>query len=277
MRFAVVGHVEWIHFAEVPHVPKPGDIVHATRSWEEAAGGGAVAAVQLVKLAGHALFFTALAGDELGRRSASQLTGQGVEVHAAHRDGTQRRGFTHLTTGERTITVIGERIVCQTGDPLPWEELHSVDGVYLTGGDAGVVRAARAAKVLVGTPRASDALAGSMVELDALVYSANDADERAWAEQVRPTPRYLVATEGAAGGHWTGEEGTTGAWRAAELPGPVGDAYGAGDCFAAGLTFALGRGDGIDAALELASRCGATEMTGHGPYERQLTLTTAAD
>ena len=51
-RVAVVGHVEWIEFARVPHVPEPGEIVHASEWWEEAGGGGAVAAVQLAKLAG---------------------------------------------------------------------------------------------------------------------------------------------------------------------------------------------------------------------------------
>ncbi|HKP91615.1 MAG TPA: PfkB family carbohydrate kinase, partial [Thermoleophilaceae bacterium] len=64
----------------------------------------------------------------------------------------------------------------------------------------------------------------------------------------------------------------SGKWAAAPLPGPVADAYGCGDSFAAGLTFALADGRGTDDALELAARCGAECLTGHGPYERQLTL-----
>ena len=69
MRVAVVGHVEWVEFLRVPHVPAAGDIVHATDAWAEPAGGGAVAAVQLAKLAGGATFFTALGDDELGHRA----------------------------------------------------------------------------------------------------------------------------------------------------------------------------------------------------------------
>ena len=46
MRVAVVGHVEWVEFAEVDAVPRAGEIVHAREIWSEAAGGGAVAAVQ---------------------------------------------------------------------------------------------------------------------------------------------------------------------------------------------------------------------------------------
>ena len=52
MHVGVVGHVEWIEFARVPEVPGPGAIVHASEVWEEPGGGGAVAAVQLAKLAG---------------------------------------------------------------------------------------------------------------------------------------------------------------------------------------------------------------------------------
>ena len=62
-RVAVVGPVEWMEFARVPRLPVSGDIVHATESWVEAGGGGAVAAVQLAKLGGGSDFFTALGYD----------------------------------------------------------------------------------------------------------------------------------------------------------------------------------------------------------------------
>jgi ribokinase len=48
------------------------------------------------------------------------------------------------------------------------------------------------------------------------------------------------------------------------------DAYGCGDSFAAGLTFALGSGLDPEAAVVLAARCGAVCAAGAGPYERQL-------
>ena len=48
------------------------------------------------------------------------------------------------------------------------------------------------------------------------------------------------------------------------------DSYGAGDSFAAALAFALARGDGLDDALELAARAGASVLTGRGPYTAQL-------
>ena len=48
------------------------------------------------------------------------------------------------------------------------------------------------------------------------------------------------------------------------------DTYGCGDCFAAGLTFGLARGDSMEEALALAAQCGAAVMTGRGPYAAQL-------
>ncbi len=270
MRCAVVGHVEWVEFARVERLPAAGEIVHAHETWEEAAGGGAVAVVQLAKLAGSATFFTALGGDELGRRSARQLEGQHVRVHAAFSDAAQRRAFTFLDAqGERTITVMGERLVPRGEDPLPWDELGGADAVYFTGGDPPALRAARAARVLVATPRASQALAPGDVALDALVLSADDQDERAWAAQLQPPPRLIVYTEGAQGGHY-GSERRTGAYAAAPVPGPVVDAYGCGDSFAAALTYGLGAGLDVGRALGLAARAGAACLTGRGPYGAQL-------
>jgi len=271
-RVAVVGHVEWIEFARVPRLPAAGEIVHASETWQEAGGGGAVAAVQLAKLAGGVDFFTALAGDELGRRTAERLAALGVTVHAAPRPGRQRRGFTHLDgAGERTITVIGERLVPHGADPLPWERLEAVDGVYFTGGDEGALRAARRAGRLVATPRAEAALLAAGVRLDALVRSSSDAGEQLDPDRLDPPPDLVVSTGGDEGGTWRAAEGETGAYEAATLPGPARDTYGAGDSFAAAFTFGLADGRSTADALRLAARAGAYKLAGRAPYENQLT------
>lgn len=202
MRVAVVGHVEWVQFARVERVPSPGEIVHAGDHWEEPAGGGAVTAVQLARLAGAAELFTAFGDDELGRRAREELTALGLRVHALDRPEPQRRAFTFLDDdGERTITVIGRRLVPQEDDPLPWERLDGVDAVYVTGGDAGAVRAARRARVLVATPRTGEqTLVEAGVALDALVGSAEDPGEHLPPDALDPQPRLLVSTSGSEGG-----------------------------------------------------------------------------
>lgn len=271
MRAAVVGHVEWVDFARVPRLPAPGEILHAEETWEEAGGGGAVAAVQLAKLARGAAFFTAVGDDERGARARAQLAGQDLQVHAVARPRPQRRAFTFTEpTAERTITVMGERLVPHGADALPWEELAGADGVYFTGGDADALRAARRARTLVATPRGADAISGAGVVVDALVLSEGDVDERDWAARLAPAPRLVVYTHGAEGGRYAGAEGERGTFRAARVPGPAVDAYGCGDSFAAGFTYGLGAGLGVDRALELAARCGAACLTGRGGYAAQL-------
>ena len=272
IRTAVVGHVEWATFARVPHMPAAGDLVHVSETWEEPGGGGGVAAVQLVKLAGNALFLTALAQDELGRRSTDVLAERGVEVHAAPRRAPQRRVFVHVDDdGERTITVIGDRIVPHGDEDLPWDALDGVDACYFTGGDAAALRAARTARILVATPRAAATLHVAGVQLDALVHSGTDKGERLEAE-LDPPPKLVVTTLGARGGRWEAAEGRTGTWEAAKLEGPRVNAYGAGDSFAAGLTYGLAACDTVEEAVRLAARCGAAKMTGHGATDNQLTL-----
>ena len=275
VRVAVVGHVEWAEFATVERMPAPGDIVAARgQTFSEPAGGGAVAAVQLARLAGEAAFFTSVGDDDLGQRAARELRRRhGVDVHAAVQPVAQRRAFTHLDAShERTITVLGERHVPHGSDPLPWQRLADYDAVYFTGGDGAALRAARAARFLVATPRAFEDFADAGVELDVLVASGVDEGERARAESLRPAPRHLVFTAGERGGTWTGADGTSGEWAAAEVPGPPIDAYGCGDSFAAGVTYGLGAGLGLPEALDIASRCGASCLAGRGPYGNQLRL-----
>jgi ribokinase len=271
MRVAVVGHVEWIEFAEVDRVPAPGEIVHAQATFEEPGGGGAVAAVQLARLAGQCLFLTALGDDATGHRAKRELEALGVRVEAVWRPESQRRAFVHLDAdSERTITVMGERIGPRAADALPWSELEGADSVYLTAGDPGAVRAARAGRKLVASVRAIETLADAGVQLDALVSSARDQGERYMAGAIDPPPLLVVRTAGAAGGSLVTANGGRSEWVAAPLPGSPVDAYGAGDSFAAGLTYGLGEGRSVHEAVALAARCGAACLTARGPYEGQL-------
>jgi ribokinase len=258
-----------VQFARVTEVPRAGAVAHAREPFAEPAGGGAVAAVQLARLAGRALLITALGDDELGQRSRERLAELGVEVIAATRAEPTRQAVTLLDdSGERTITTIGDRLEPVLADAeLPWDRLEHVDAVYFTAGDAGALEAARAADALVASPRARAAL-GDGVRLDALVLSSEDALEREAARGKEDEADLLVLTAGARGGSYRERGGEHGTWEA--QPTETVDAYGCGDSFAAGLTFALGSGMPPLAAVELAARCGERCLTGRGPYEQQL-------
>jgi ribokinase len=264
VRCAVVGHVEVVEFARVERVPRPGEIVQAQETWTQAAGGGAVAALELLRLAGDVTFFTALGDDELGHRAEQELRSTGIRIECVYRDEPQRRGFTYLDDdGERTITVIGRKLVPHAADPLPWPELADIAAVYFCGGDVAALQEARRARALVATARELPTLAQAGVQLDALVCSDTDESERYGEGELDPSPRLAVITEGAKGGRfWSGDR--EGRWEAAPLSGPLVDTYGAGDCFAAGLAFALGRGQDPDQALALAARSAAAAMLRRG-------------
>ena len=84
--------------------------------------------------------------------------------------------------------------------------------MYLTAGDAGAVRAARAAEKLVTTVRAGDALAASEVEIDVLVMSSKDTAEHYAAGELEPPPLAVLRTAGDAGGAFETSDGATSRW-----------------------------------------------------------------
>ena len=258
MRCAVVGHVEWVEFARVPRMPAAGEIVHAERVWQEPAGGGAVVARQLALLAGRCELFTALGEDALGRESAQRLAELGIDVHVKW-GGTTRRAWTHVDgAGERTITVLGDKLL-----PAGRLPLEGYDLVFFVAGEPEALRSARRARFVAGTVRELPTLQKADVELDLLVASANDPGER-YDGSLRV--RHVAVTNGAGGGTLDGDA------YAASSAAKIVDTYGAGDSFAATLAFALARGDDPHLAAELAARAGAAVIGGAGPYETQLAL-----
>jgi len=264
MRLAVVGHVEWCTFLRVETLPRPGEIVHVEEVWEEAGGGGAVAAVELARLAGTAALYTSLGADDAGRRARAQLEALGVTVHSAPSEQPQRRATVFVDAmGERTIAVIGTKLIPRgNARGIAWGELGRADGVFFVSGDVEALEAARRARVLVATPRELPTLRSGAVPLDALVGSGDDEGERYHPGELDPAPALVVSTAGHLGG-WAQPGGP---YRAAPLPGAFEDVYGAGDCFAAALTYALARGLETAEALALAAERGAEALTRRGAH-----------
>jgi ribokinase len=278
LQMAVVGHVEWVQFGHVARLPTAGAVEHATDAFEEPAGGGAVAAVALARLAGSSTLLTALGADEQARLTLARLGELGVEVRVAAAAGCDpdappptRRAVTLIdAANERSITTFGARL-----DPVgdeserAWDGLSSLDGTYFTAGDVDALRRARAAsRVLVASPRARGAL-GQGVPLDALVLSAHDPLELEAAAGAEGDAELVVETEGEEGGRWRRRDGTTGRWPAAPVAGKALDTYGCGDTFAAAITYALAAGMDLEPALELAARAAAHTLTLAGPYGRE--------
>jgi ribokinase len=269
---AVVGHVEWVQFARVEQVPRAGEIAHAGPQFEEPAGGGAVVAVALARLGADVTLITALGEDELAAQARTRLTELGVSVRASARPEPTRRAVTLIDAdGERTITTIGPRLDPAGADAgLGLHDLAGIDAVYFTAGDAPALRAARAARLLVASPRARAAL-GNGVALDALILSGEDATESGHAQDAASEAELVVLTAGARGGTWRTRAGGEGRWAAVTPPGPIVDTYGCGDAFAAGVTYGLAVGFDVSAAIALGARCASVSIAGEGPYGRELT------
>jgi ribokinase len=259
-NIAVVGHVEWVQFLRVDHLPAPGEIETARRETTHAGGGAVVAGGVLAEHGAEVDFFGAVGNDALGDAATADIAARGIAAHMARRPAPTREVLTLLDRdNERTILPIGERLRPEGGDELPWERLAQADAVYVTAADRQAVSRARAARVLVATPRLREELGSDAIAIDALIYSADDENEARWASALEPAARFVVLTEGEAGGRWRGE--SEGRWSAVPPPGPIRDSYGCGDAFAAGVTYGLGSGVSIAEACAIGARWGAEMLT----------------
>lgn len=265
MNVAVIGHVEWGRFVHVDHVPASGEIIRAEDEWEEVAGGGSVAAMQLAKLNGSCLFFTAVGDDETGARAISQLEASGVEVFASvQADQPTKTIFVDIDDqDERTITVIGNLKPGGLDTSLPWDKLASMDAVYFVSGDETALKLARQAKVLVSTARILPVLKSAGIQLDALVTSGQDKSEIYHPGELTPPPKAVITTKGAEGG--VTNNGIT--YQREVIPNAeLIDTYGCGDSFAAGLTYGLGQNLELEEVLKLAAHSGAEAAKRRGAF-----------
>jgi ribokinase len=255
LRLAVIGHVEWVVHTDAPFIPAAGEIVHLRNPLEQPAGGGAVTAATLARKGAQVSFYTALGQDGLTQPALEAL---GVEVLAARRPVPQTRALVMRDpAGERTIAVVGENLHPTADDPLPWDDLGSFDGVFFTGMDPRTLVLARRAPVLVVTARRFESLATSGVRADALVGSARDRGEQYDISRLAQPPEHVIKTDGMRGG--TGYEPVA-------PPGPVVDAYGAGDTFVAGVLYGLAGGRPVAEAAALGARWAAETVTWRGAY-----------
>jgi ribokinase len=272
LRVAVVGHVEHVTLGRVRAVPRAGEIVHLEGPRCFPGGGGGLAFAQLLRSDAEVHLFTAIGDDDAGAQVASQLARTGARIHAARRQAAHTRCVVMIDErGERTIVVVGQPIMPRADDPLPWELLASCDGVYSTADDPAALRAARRARILVATARRRAVLAAAGVSADVAVGSASDAREVSTLADYPVAPGALVLTEGAAGGRIETAVGIS-RFPAAPAPPRGGGAYGAGDSFAAALTWFLAAGLPLPDACARAAHHGAAVLGALDPREAQLPL-----
>ena len=271
LNFAVIGHIEWINFLKVDNLPQPGIISHAKNSYEFAAGGGSVIAKTLNELTNNKVhFFTSLGRDSFGEKSYKILQDMGMNLHVAWRDKPTRKGFSLIDKkGERSITVIGERLEPNLNDELEWNILKEMDGVFVTAGDVNILKEARLSKVLCVTPRFGlNKINKSKIEIDSLIGSNLDPGEVYLENDLVIKPKFIIKTEGDAGGICI----PGGRFKASHLTREKLDSYGCGDSFAAGILYGLSSNWSIEKTIRLGTVLGRNCIEYFGPYPQILNL-----
>ena len=266
LKFSVIGHIEWMNFIEVDQLPKAGLISHSKRHQEYPAGGGSVIAKRLQELSNIEVhFFTALGHDFYGKQCLNILENMGIKLHVAWRDKPTRKGFSIIDNeGERSITIMGDRLAPTYKDNLDWSILNDMDGIFITAGDKDIFKQSRRAKILCTTPRVGiDIINESGIFLDGLIGSNLDPGEKYSLEELRLKPKFVIKTEGEKGGIiFPG-----GRYNAFENIKNKVDSYGCGDSFAAGILFGLSSNWNIEESLNLAKIMGRNCSEHFGPYK----------
>ena len=266
LKFAVIGHIEWINFIKVDQLPKPGLISHAEKSIEYPAGGGSVIAKRLRELTHSEVhFFTALGNDFYGTQCLNILEKMGIRLHVAWRDKPTRKGFSLIDAeGERSITIIGDRLAPTHKDNLNWNILNDMDGIFITAADKEIFKKSRIAKILCTTPRVGlNIINESGIFLDGLIGSNLDPGEVFSLNELRLIPKFVIKTEGENGGIiFPG-----GRYKAIKNKKIKVDSYGCGDSFAAGILYGLSSNWDIEESLNLAKIMGRNCSEHFGPYE----------
>ena len=266
LKLAVIGHVEWVTFLKVDQLPLAGEISHAKDCFEDAAGGAAVAAVQMARLInGPVDLITSLGNDDYGEKCYERLTKLGLNLKVAWRKKPTRKGISLISKdGERAITVIGERLQPIASDNLPWGDMHNYDGVFITATDQEGIRLAREAKFLSATPRTGEqTIKNSKVKIDALIGSGLDPGEKINLEELEPKPDIYISTKGKLGGTIFPENIK---YKSIKPSSKEIDTYGCGDCFAGAVTTALSAKLNLKQAINIGAYCGAECSTHYGPY-----------
>tara|TARA_Y100000589_G_scaffold154965_1_gene147540 strand:+ start:97 stop:954 length:858 start_codon:yes stop_codon:yes gene_type:complete len=265
LKFAIIGHIEWINFLKVDVLPKPGIISHAKKSLEFPAGGGALIAKTLFELTNNEIhFFTSLGKDYFGEKSFEFFDNLGIKLHIAWRSESTRKGFSLIDNqGERSITIIGKRLAPSSNDNLDWNILSKMDGIFMTAGDSRLLKICRNANILCTTPRVGIELINeSKINLDALIGSNLDPDESFLSTDLIKKPKFIIKTEGENGGIYI----PGGRFSAINNNKPIIDSYGCGDSFAAGVLYGLAANWPIENSIKLGTVLGRNCIEHFGPY-----------
>lgn len=278
--------------ARAARLPRPGETVHGESYAVMLGGKGSNQAAAAGRLAAGSGIQVALAGrigqDSFGAQARRELERFGVDLAPLREDAAQATGIALIGidgSGENCITVVGganmavdETDVDAASD---WLERATVLLLQLEVPQQAVLAAARKARAAGAVVVLDPAPAPEHGLLDALWHeidiltpnesetfqltglrpdTVEDAAKAADVLLARGVKAVLVKM-GSRGVFW--HNGTQSGHSTPFRIEPV-DTVAAGDCFNAGLAFALAQGKPFPEAVRIASACGALATTRHG-------------
>jgi len=275
----VIGSTNVDLVLDVPALPMPGETVLGTGMRREAGGKGANQACALVRLGGDVTFVSAVGADDDGRWSLDQLIAAGVSIdQVVSREGssTGRAVVMVDPTGENAIVVVAGANELVAPPPT-----YDADVVLLSLEiPLEVVRACVHAAHAAGIPVVLNAAPAQPLPPDLLsrveVLLVNESELAALGGDTQALldigAGAVVVTLGAKGCQLYEPAGTT-SLPAADVA--VVDTTGAGDCFAAALSYGVGAGWPLARAATLAIAAAALAVTRPGARGGQPTLSEA--
>ncbi|KXV35218.1 ribokinase [Gluconobacter thailandicus] len=278
--------------ARAARLPRPGETVHGESYAVMLGGKGSNQAAAAGRLAAGSNVQVALAGrigkDGFGVQARQELERFGVDLSPLLEDAANPTGIALIGidgSGENCITVVGgANMAVDETDVLhadQWLSRAKVLLLQLEIPQPAVLAAARRARnagaivVLDPAPAPENGLLEALwQEIDVLTPNesetfqltgirAETVEDAARAAEVllAKGAKAALVKMGSRGVFW--HDGTRSGYSAPFQVQPV-DTVAAGDCFNAGLAYALAQGQTLEKAVRIASACGALATTRHG-------------
>jgi len=267
-----LGSINTDDIYRVPHLPRPGETLHALDMQRFLGGKGANMSVAAARAGAHTIHIGALGADgdwartrllEYGvdtRHIATVSAPTGHAVIAVSEDGENQIVILSGANGKVSQERIGQALSSAvSGDIFVTQNETNGQGYAMSMARDMGLRTCYAA-----APFDPDAVMAVMPNLDLLVLNEVEAEQLAYAtnESLIDLPvKDIIVTLGAKGCRWM-SDGASKDFAAVEVD-PV-DTTGAGDTFTGYLLAALDRGQGFEQAISLATLAAALMVTRQG-------------
>lgn len=293
-RIVVIGSLNMDVVVEAERAPKMGETVLGQKVHFLPGGKGANQAVALARLGADVTMIGAIGQDAFGKQIMQSLEQENIRTDAIKRKNYATTGMAQIVIaeGDNSIIVVpGANDDCRPEDiDRHVSRIAEADAVLLQLEipQQTVEYAAKTAKkygkkvILNPAPvrqlsnellRHVDVITPNETELTALTGQSIDKDQAlaaAMKQLMAAGPSHVITTLGKAGSAWIDEEGRLCQESAHAMQ--VVDTTGAGDCFNAGLTWALSCGKTLAVSVTFANQSAALSITRLGAQSGMPTM-----